>query len=310
VVVTCTAHTSETPNRRYFGALLFVLTAEIPAGATVDACYLTVQANALAADDPNVDIHLEDVADADDLTTAPDVTSRVPTSASAQWTATGIGTSPVDTPSLVAPLQELVDTYGGLANGATLCFLVRGRNDALSTFAVVSLEGTGAPAAVHIEFTAAGGTDVAGEDGLLGQSAEAGAIVQTHLVGAVDLFQAQTAENGAVSTETLIGAMDSSLAQSVANGAILQTHVVGGAAGVLGQLAEAGGLAQTHLVGAVDGFLPQSVDFGLLPSGDALVRIVTLAGEFETVIVLAGEFEMVTALAGEFESVIVLAGEL
>jgi hypothetical protein len=190
-VVTCTAHTAiGTPNRVYFGGFEFVLTAEIPNGATIDAAYITVQANALAADDPNVDISAEDSADAPDFVTNADVTSRTRTAASAQWTATGIGTSPVNSPSIVSVLQELVDDNGGLVNGAGIVIFMDGRSDALSTFAVVSLEGTGAPAALHIEFTAGG----AGTDNLTANDLATGvplldspAIGQVHGLTASDL---------------------------------------------------------------------------------------------------------------------------
>jgi hypothetical protein len=181
-VVTCTSHTATaTPNRRYYGGFEFVLTAEIPAGATIDVAHITVQANALAADDPNVQIGAEDSADAPGFVTNADVTDRTRTTASEQWTATGIGTSPVNSPSIVSVLQELVDTYGGLANGAGIVIFLDGRSDVISTFAVVSLEGTGDPAALHIEFTAGGGGDPEGS--LVGGKLVGGGILQGRLVG-------------------------------------------------------------------------------------------------------------------------------
>ena len=148
--VNCNAHTSGVSNRQYRGGFEFVLTAEIPSGATIDAAYLTIHANSTSVDDPNVNIRGEDTADAD-------VTSRTRTTASVQWTTTAIGTGAVNTPSLVSILQELVDDYGGLANGAGVVIFFDGRNDAISSFQVMSIEGAGTEATLHIEFTAGGG---------------------------------------------------------------------------------------------------------------------------------------------------------
>jgi len=151
--VNCNAHTSGVSNRQYRGGFEFVLTAEIPSGATIDAAYLTIRANSTSVDDPNVNIRGEDTADAPDFATNADVTSRTRTTASVQWTTTAIGTGAVNTPSLVSILQELVDDYGGLANGAGVVIFFDGRNDAISSFQVMSIEGTGTEAALHIEFT-------------------------------------------------------------------------------------------------------------------------------------------------------------
>jgi len=142
-IVNCNANTSGVANRRYNGGFEFVLTAEIPSGATIDAAYITIHANSTAADDPNVNIRGEDTADAPDFATNADVTSRTRTTASVQWTATGIGIGAVNSPSIVSILQELVDDNGGLANGASVVIFFDGRSDATSTFQVMSIEGAG-----------------------------------------------------------------------------------------------------------------------------------------------------------------------
>lgn len=156
-IVNCNAHTSGVANRRYRGGFEFPLTQAIPSGSTIDVAYITVHANSTAADDPNVDIRGEDTADAPDFATNADVTSRTRTTASVQWTTTGIGTGAVNSPSIVSILQELIDDNGGLANGASIAIFLDGRSDAISTFQIMSIEGAGTEAALHIEFTAPSG---------------------------------------------------------------------------------------------------------------------------------------------------------
>ncbi len=156
-IVNCNAHTSTANNRQYRGGFEFILTAGIPSGATIDAAYATIHANSTSVDDPNVNIRGEDTADAADFATNADVTSRTRTTASVQWTTTGIGTGAVNTPSIVSIIQELVDDNGGLASGASIVIFFDGRNDAISSFQVMSIEGAGTEAALHIEFTAGGG---------------------------------------------------------------------------------------------------------------------------------------------------------
>jgi len=178
-LIKCAANTSAATNRRYFGAFHFLLTAEIPSGATVDAAYLTIVASSTAADDPNVDISAEDSASAPDFTTNADVTNRTRTAASVQWTTMGIGTGSTNTPSIVSVIQELVDDNGGLANGAGVVVFLDGRGDVNQSFGVVSLEGTGDPAALHIEFAAGGGggrimSSLAAAGGLAGSGGIAG----------------------------------------------------------------------------------------------------------------------------------------
>lgn len=188
--VNCGAHTSGVANRQYRGGFFFALTAEIPDGSTIDACYLTVQPASTVVDDPNVNIAFENTADADDFTTNADVTSRTRVSTSVQWTATGVGTSALNSPSLITALQALVDGQSGLANGAGVVAFMDGRNDAIGGFQVISIEGTGAEAVLHIEFTApAGGTDALTANDLTtgAPTLTAAAIGQIHVLSGTDL---------------------------------------------------------------------------------------------------------------------------
>ena len=207
-IVNCNSHTSGVANRRYRGGFEFVLTQAIPAGSTIDVAYLTIHANSTAADDPNVDIRGEDTADAADFATTADVTSRTRTTASVQWTSTGIGTGAVNSPSIVSILQELVDDHSGLANGASIVIFLDGRSDAISTFQPMSLEGAGTEAALHFEFT----------------PAASGVTVTPNPVTAVASQNAPTIVLGAIVVDSLVCASVSSRANpSVILGAISVT---------------------------------------------------------------------------------------
>lgn len=158
--VNCTAHTSPgTANRQYNGGFRFVLSAQIPSGATIDASYITVTPTSLALDDANVNIYAEQASDAVNFSTNADVTSRTGTTASVAWVQDALGTSAVNSPSLNTVIQELVNDYGGLANGAAIVILLKGKTDAIKSFQVFSEDhASGAPASLHIEFTASGTT--------------------------------------------------------------------------------------------------------------------------------------------------------
>lgn len=160
--VNCTSHTSPgTANRAYNGGFRFVLSAAIPSGTTIDAGYVTISAVSTALDDANVNIWGEQSSDAVNFSTNADVTSRTTTTASVQWSADALGTSPVNSPSIVAILQELVNDYGGLALGAAIVIIFKGRTDAVKNFqAMAEDHASGAPAVLHIEFTAPAGGNV------------------------------------------------------------------------------------------------------------------------------------------------------
>lgn len=125
-------------------------------GTTINVAYLAIHAYSTSTDDPNVDILAEGVDDAANFVTTADVTSRVRTTASVQWTATGIGAGEVNSPSIVAVVQELADR-AGFANSAAVLFM-DGKDDVSRSFFTDAYEGSTTEAAkLHIEYTAGGG---------------------------------------------------------------------------------------------------------------------------------------------------------
>jgi len=143
-----------TQSSRFNGGVEVVTTSEIPSGATIDAAYITLEMNGTEA--PEVTIYGDDVADAADFATETTVTDRSPrTTANVVWSDTGL-TGSQNSPELKTIIQELVDTYGGITSGDSICLLLISNGSGTTTFRVNSVDGTTAPT-VYIEWTEAGG---------------------------------------------------------------------------------------------------------------------------------------------------------
>lgn len=84
----------------------------IPLGSTITACYISYYPYSLEYDDAYFDMHFEKAAAPISLTIANgNITSRARSTASVLWSANGLGVNWVNSPSLVAPLQEVVDAF-------------------------------------------------------------------------------------------------------------------------------------------------------------------------------------------------------
>lgn len=129
----------------------------IPAGATIDVAYVTVNVDSTTRDDPSLDIFGNNVDDAVDFSAEADVTSRTRTTASAEWSATGIGAGEKNSPSIVSVIQEIIDRPGW-ASGNDIVILLDGKDAAQMLLRITAYDGstTLAPK-LHIEFTAGGG---------------------------------------------------------------------------------------------------------------------------------------------------------
>jgi hypothetical protein len=102
-------------------------TGPIPTGARVASCHLEVHLAKSNADDPNLTIFMEDVDDSADFSADPDVTSRVRTTTSVDWVATGIGNNGYqDSPELKAIMQEVLGRGGWNGN---VTVLLDGKDD-------------------------------------------------------------------------------------------------------------------------------------------------------------------------------------
>jgi hypothetical protein len=129
-------------------------------GDTIDAAYISVTADATTRDDANVDIYCEDVDNAADFSTTADVFNRTTTAGSAAWVQDGLGTSEVNSPSIVAAVEDVITDRAGWSSGNYLMVLVWAKSDTDKLFRVYSYDGSTSLAAdLHIEYTAAGGGD-------------------------------------------------------------------------------------------------------------------------------------------------------
>lgn len=153
-IVHMDARTTHSPTE--IGGMIFDLTG-IANGDTVDVCYITIQC--AAQDDPFVYMGFEDVDDADDFTANADIhETRVDnrTSTLITWNADDIGTGDVNSPSLVTPLQEVIDRAGYSAGNAVGA-IWEGDDTESSVFRPDSYDGdTGDAPRIHVEYTAAG----------------------------------------------------------------------------------------------------------------------------------------------------------
>lgn len=124
-------------------------------GTTIDVAYLSVFFFSTLHDSPSDDILGEDVDNAANFTDTADVTSRTRTTASVSWEATDLGTSEVNSPSIVVPVQELADR-GSFGDGAAVFFIDGKESPSAFTFIDSYDGGSSSAAKLHIEYTTAG----------------------------------------------------------------------------------------------------------------------------------------------------------
>lgn len=120
VDITDTADTASTATD-FFGFRFLNLT--IPPGSTIDTCTAQVNVATTANDDPDDDLDFEDVDSAATfVAAASNISNRTPTGNAVTWTDTAVGTGFVVTPSIVTPLQAVIDR-GGWASGNDVALL-------------------------------------------------------------------------------------------------------------------------------------------------------------------------------------------
>jgi len=138
---------------RYWGGYRFVLDEAIPVGSTIDVAYLTVYIADSGQDDANINLHFEEVAAPPAFAAgAFNITLRDRTEASVPWVANALGVGWKQSPSLVVPLQEVVD----VCSSSVIVVITRPNQDAPKLLYVSSWDlGNHSFAAwLHIEYTA------------------------------------------------------------------------------------------------------------------------------------------------------------
>lgn len=101
----------------------------IPKGSTITSATIGVVPSATTEDEPSVTIFFQAADDCATFTTgASDISGRSRTSASVSWSSTDLaatGSSYHDSPSLVTPLQEVIDR-AGWTSGNDVCVIIQG----------------------------------------------------------------------------------------------------------------------------------------------------------------------------------------
>ena len=141
----------------------------IAQAATIDVAYTTIVPAGTSYDDPNINIRANDVDNAVDFTADADVTTRVnsaSTSNYTEWIDTSIGTASQNSPSIIDVVQEVINR-GGWSSGNDMVILFEGKEDANYDFRVISYdESTSDCAKLHIEYTAISSNSISVSDGL------------------------------------------------------------------------------------------------------------------------------------------------
>ena len=139
-----------------WGGLRF--TGVLPAqGSTIDVAHLIAFIGSLTYDDANLDFYAEDGANPAEFTTdAYNISGRTRTAASAEWVQNSIGSGNwFDSPSIIAPIQEIVADYTITA----LVLILKPKTDVAKTLRFLSWDSPGNTqgAQLHLEWTEGGG---------------------------------------------------------------------------------------------------------------------------------------------------------
>jgi hypothetical protein len=123
---------------------------------TIDVAYVEVRST--TTDDPDVDIDFEDADDPGTFTTdANNISGRTLTGNAVTWTETDAGSEQmIDSPSLIVPVQAVVDR-GGWAAGQDMVCVFMGRSTQTVQIRFYD-ENTAYAAKLHIEYSTGGGT--------------------------------------------------------------------------------------------------------------------------------------------------------
>jgi len=125
----------------------------IPQGSTIDTATLQLYCDDSTGkyDDIRCDVLAEDVDNAVDFSTDPDVTSRVRTTASVLWAQDNCAVGWESAPDIKTVVQEVTDR-GGWASGNAFVILCDGRDDSTKNFSA-RMRDYGATTAAKLDIT-------------------------------------------------------------------------------------------------------------------------------------------------------------
>ena len=132
------------------------LSVTIPQGATIDSATITVYLTSTTYDDPDINIKGEAADNPGTFTTANNnITNRTKTTASVNWTATGIGTGNKTSPDIAAVIQEITDRSGWASGNALVIFFTG--NNSSSAIRWASADSANPTAQLDVTYTTSTG---------------------------------------------------------------------------------------------------------------------------------------------------------
>ena len=159
----------------------------IPQGSTIDVCYISLYSTTGHQGTPLTKVHFEKANNLGAVTGYADYISRTLTSSGVDWDNIPDANQWADSPSLVAPMQELIDAYG-LSNQA---IQVMHKNDGSSNEHYTwcrsyEYSGNTYGARLHIEYTSGGATAKTSAE--TGAGAEALVLQAVSILGSIGLL--------------------------------------------------------------------------------------------------------------------------
>ena len=131
----------------------------IPAGSTITAATIEVDAYSEFAPDANFRIHMNDVDDAVAPTNVTEGKALVATTASTAWVEDGVAISVATSPDFTAAVQEVVDR-GGWASGQDMMVMFLPNTDNTRQFRVRSYDNAGTIPEITITYTAPSSSNI------------------------------------------------------------------------------------------------------------------------------------------------------
>ena len=181
----------------------------IPQGSTIDVCYISVYEQGSSAS-ALTRVYLEMAQDPAAVSSYADYLDRTLTSSGVDWDGDPGAAGWWNSPSLIAPMQELVDAYGLDDDAIQVMHKDNGSSDATQSFRTYNYNTTRG-VKLHIEYTEGGATAKTSAE--TGAGAEAlvlqAAIARGETAGGVDARQSLLAalaknENGAGFEQSLL----------------------------------------------------------------------------------------------------------
>ena len=154
-------HDNSNAASRFNGGFRF-LNVTVANANTIDLAYLSLNLDTTFFDDPNFNIHTENVDNAVSFVTTADVTSRARAASPVLWSALGVGTGFVNSPEIKTIIQARVNAAGWVSGNALVILCIPPGTTSQQFRAYTYDNDTTKAAKLHIEYTAGGAATAKG----------------------------------------------------------------------------------------------------------------------------------------------------